>query len=164
MSGLQPVMKDDEPPQITRCANTMLPVVQRQPNRAAALGRTIVSRPGNACRYTEQAQRLYEVMQDTTMGNRTCVAVNVRDDSDLHRSMPASSCEPVLLEKGGSLHVFTRLDQRHYRRIARQVCGVPCIRLPLVAGYPFGCLASSLQDIVPGEGQAWLLSILYGDG
>src|SRR3954470_7900923 len=98
--------------------NTMLPVVQRQPNRAAALGRTIVSRPGNTCRYTEQAQRL-KVMQDTTRGNRTCVAVNVRDDSDLHRSMPASSCGPVLVEKGGSLHVFTRLDQRHYRRIAR---------------------------------------------
>jgi hypothetical protein len=79
----------------------MLPVVQRQPNRAAALGCTIVSRPGNACRYTEQAQRLYEVIQDTTMGDRTCIAVNVRDDSDLYRSMPASSCEPVLLEKGG---------------------------------------------------------------
>ena len=164
MSGLQPVMKDDEPPQITRCANTMLSMMQRQPNRAAALGRTIVSRPGNACRYTEQAQRLYEVMQDTTRGNRTCVAVNVRDDSDLHRSMSASSCEPVLLEKGGSLHVFTRLYQSYYRRITRQVCRVPCIRLPLVAGYPFGCLASSLQDVVPGEGQAWLLSILYGDG
>jgi hypothetical protein len=58
----------------------MLPVVQRQPNRAAALGRTIVSRPGNACRYTEQAQRLWEAMQDK-MGNCTCVAVNVRDDS-----------------------------------------------------------------------------------
>ena len=141
----------------------MLPVVQRQPNRAAALRRTIVSRPGNACRYTEQAQRLWEAMQDK-MGNCTCVAVNVRDDSDLHRSMPASSCEPVLLEKGGSLHVFTRLDQRHYRRITRQVCGVPSIRLSLVAGYPFGCLAPSLQDVVPGEGQAWLLSILYGDG
>ncbi len=141
----------------------MLPVMQRQPNRAAALGRTIVSRPGNACRYTEQAQRLYEAMQDTTMGNRTCVAVNVRDDSDLHRSMPATTCEPVLLEKCGSLHVFRQLDQRYYRRIARQVCGVSCIRLPLVAGYPLGCLASSLQDIVSGEGQAWLLSILYGD-
>ena len=29
MSGLQPVMKDDEPPQITRCANTMLSMMQR---------------------------------------------------------------------------------------------------------------------------------------
>ena len=47
------------------------------------------------------------------------------------------------------------------RRIARRVCGT---RLLLVAGYLFGCLAPSLQDVVPGERQAWLLSILYGDG
>ena len=164
MSGLQPVMKDDEPPQITR---------YDQYHAAGGAAATEPCRSARAHYRLAPRQRMplhragataVRGHAGYTMGNRTCVAVNVRDDSDLHRSMPASSCEPVLLEKDGSLHVFTRLDQRHYRRIARQVCGVPCIRLPLVAGYPFGCLASSLQDIVPGEGQAWLLSILYGDG